>query len=354
MANAAAGIRVAPKRLQTFSAELLQANGCDAEQAGVMAEILVWCNRIDRPNQGVWRLPLLCRRLQAGLIAVPCRPQVTQCAPGIHRMDGNGGFGHYVAARAMQHTITNARISGIAMTAVHNSNFFGAAGYYADQAARAGMLGLAMSNSFPKVAPHGGVLPALGTNPMAFAAPRRSGETLLLDMSTSASAGSTVTKRAEDGGALPEGIAIDKQGRPITDPSRVADGALLPFGGAKGFGLSLMVEILSGVISGAGFSHEVRSMYKDFERSGDNGHFFMAIDVEKLMPLQSYYARVDQLVDYVKASTEGFADRAITLPGEARWRAQRESEDAVALDAATQSALLELAAASGLQAPWQD
>ena len=134
-------------------------------------------------------------------------------------------------------------------------------------------------------------------------------------------------------------LAIDHEGRPITDPSKVNEGALLPVGGAKGYALGLVVEILAGVATGAGIAHGVRSMYSDFENPGNSGHFFVAIDINALMPLDTFYERMEILVNAIR-DCEG-----VLLPGEARWRAQAETEAAggVALDEQTTAALAKLA-----------
>src|SRR4029077_4137174 len=129
------------------------------------------------------------------------------------------------------------------------------------------------------VVAHGGLKQVLGTNPFAFGSPPKDGEHVLFDMATSALAGSTVREHIAKGEPLPEGLAIDGNGKPITDPAKVNEGALLPFGGPKGFGLSLLVEILSGVLTGAGVGSGVHSMYSDFSRSGDNWPFLMVIEL---------------------------------------------------------------------------
>jgi LDH2 family malate/lactate/ureidoglycolate dehydrogenase len=235
---------------------------------------------------------------------------------------------------------------------VCNSNHFGAGAYYVNLAAERGMVGMAMSNAFPKVAPFGGVKPALGTNPFAFGAPRRNGRGILVDFATSASAGSTISKNIAEKKPLPVGIAIDGKGLPITDPALVDTGALLPFGGAKGFGLALMVEILSGVITGAGFSHTVHS-FKDPERSGNNGHWFMAMDISTLMPLKNYYERIEMLVSWIKDSATGFEGMDVLLPGESRWNAYEQAQtEGVLLDPHTRKVLEAFASELKVRVPW--
>jgi ureidoglycolate dehydrogenase (NAD+) len=261
-------------------------------------------------------------------------------------LDGGGGFGHYVGELGMRRAIDLARRHGVGVVGVRNSNFFGAGAYFVKLAAASRTIGLAMSNSYPKVAAYGGLKPVLGTNPFAFGAPRRNGESLLVDMATSALAGSTVRDHIDKREPLPAGLAIDERGIPITDPSKVDEGALLPFAGAKGFALSLMVELLAAVLTGAGVSHGVASMYKDFSRRGDNGHFFLALDITRFMDIETYYARLESLIELVKASNP---ESEVLLPGEIRWRTYATNlANGIAIEASTMEALEKLARPLGV------
>ncbi len=346
-------VNIGIEQLRNLTGEILVASGADEKEAVILAEILVWCNQVGRPNQGVWRLPLLTRRFRENLIKSPCTPEFEQSSPSITLIDADQGSGHYIGHIAMQRAITIARETGVGIAGVTNSNFYGAGSYYINLACENGMVGLAMSNSFPKVAAFGGVKSVLGTNPFAFGAPRRNGDHLLVDMATSSSAGSSITKSTEQGIKLAEGIAIDENGNAITDPEKVQSGSLLPFGGAKGFGLALMVEILSGVLTGAGFSHGVKSMYKNFEESGDNGHFFIAIDVQKMIPLDSYYDRMDELIDSVKASADGIEGKDVIFPGEMRWvEYQKSLVEGISLDEKTAASLEELSEQLNVKIIW--
>jgi len=172
-------------------------------------------------------------------------------------------------------------------------------------------------------------------------------------MATSAVPGSKVRTLASEGGLLPEGIAVDHTGQTVTDPNALSrgGGGLVPFGGAKGYCLALLVEILSGVLTGAGISSGVKSMYADLE-PGENGHFFIALDVTKFMSLDDYYERLESLIGTIQASGGGTGDD-VSLPGDARWRAYNENTaNGVPIDGNTRAALERLAAQRGLAVPW--
>src|SRR5690606_3489575 len=237
----------------------------------------------------------------------PCEPRLRHGGGAVDLLDGDRGIGHYVGHLAMEEAIARARRFGIGAIGVHNSNHFGTGAYYVQQAATAGMIGLAVSNSLAKVAAHGGVKAVFGTNPFAFAAPAGNGRGVMLDMATAAVSGSHVMKCDEAGLALPEGLAVDAAGAPILDPARINEGALLPFGGAKGSGLALMIEILSAVLTGAMCSRDVNSMFTNYKDSGRNGHFFIAIDIARFMDVDMFARRLQALLDGIRASGPGGA-----------------------------------------------
>ena len=336
--------------LTDFAVAVLSGEGADREQARIFAEALLWSDRIGRPTHGVWRLPAYLKRFVDGLIKCPCEPRFEIGGPSIGKLDGGGGFGHVVGHLGMQKAIELAGESGVGVIAARNSNHFGTGGYFVDLAARRGMLGIATSNSIAKLAPFGGVAPVFGTNPLAIGAPRGNGEPIILDMATAAVSGASVIRAAQNGETLPEGILVDRQGLPMTDPTKAGEGAMLPFGGAKGAGLVFFVELLSAVISGAALSSGVRSMFNDFSGNGDNGHCFIAIDLARLLPMDSYYARLEELVGQVKAASPDGGE--VRLPGESRWRIMAESAaHGVRLDAKMIAELQQLAEQHGVALP---
>ncbi len=307
-------VRIAPEALKALTRGLLAAAGVDAAQVETVAENLIWNDQAGRENHGVERLAILLKRVRAGGISCPCDLRETRLAPAMAMIDAGGGFGQHAGAVAMRRAIDIARDQGSAMVGVRNSNFYGTGARFVALAAEQGMIGLALSNSYAKVAAHGGIAPVLGTNPLAFGAPRRGGRALLVDMSTAGLAGSTLRAAIRDGAPLAEGLAVDDTGAPVTDPALAGGATLLPAAGAKGFGLALMVEVLAGVLSGGAMATQVGSLYRDFERSGDSGHFFMALDVSRWMAPDAFLDRMEMLVAMVRTGND-----AVRLPGEMRW-----------------------------------
>lgn len=292
-------IQIKKQELIDLAMNALCSAGIDKTEASVVAEILVWADAVKRPNQGVWRIPILCTRIGKGLYSSPCHITYQHASDTILKVDGGNGLGHYVANHVMENTIQKAKEHGICASFVQNSNFLGATGYYAMKAAENDMVGIVMSNSFPKVRAMEGTKSILGTNPLAFSCPTPGNTPIIVDMATSEKAGSTVRRQIE--------------AQSLNDKSDTS--ILEPMAGHKGFALGLMVEILSGVLSGAGFSHQVKSMYENMQEPGNNGHFFLAIDIATLMPLSQFYERIEQLLIFVKASGE---ENIIKYPGENR------------------------------------
>ena len=183
---------IAPDVLRQFLANLFCAKGMELEPAEAIARNMVWSELAGRTNYGLERVPIHIRRLCAGVLSGVDAVTIRELGPSLVQVDGGGGPGQYAAERAMAAAIDKGRATGIGIAGVRASNSFGPAAYYLCQAADAGMISLVFGNSFPKVAAHGGRLPVFGTNPMAFGAPRRNGEHVLVDMATSALSGSTV------------------------------------------------------------------------------------------------------------------------------------------------------------------
>ena len=344
-------MRINSGDLTNFCRQLLQAAGVDDAQAETLTDNLVWCDMAGRRNHGVQRLPILLRHVEAKTIKCPSAPRLELLGETLAHLDADQSFGHHAGRLAIDQACDLAAAHGVGIVGVTNSSFFGAGAYYANRAAERGMISLVLSNSFPKVAAPGGLRALLGTNPFTFGAPRRAKRALLVDLSTASVAGSSVREKAEKGELFPDGIAIDDVGNPIHDPNQVLKGTLLPAAGPKGFGIALMVEVLSAALTGAAMSRQVGSMYKNFDRPGANGHFMMALDVTRWMPVEDFFDRMDLLAQFADASG---SDNAVRMPGDARWVAYQDSlKNGIVLEPATMTSIADLAQSHGLTVPWE-
>ena len=315
-------MRIPAETLEIFTSVLLKTAGANPDEACRLAGILVWADAVGRTEQGLQRLPILIERLQRGLIQSPASIRWTESGATSH-LDAADGFGHIAADWAVDRVIRLADKYALGLVTVSNSNYFGAAGYYAARIAAAGLVGLVISNSFPKVSASGGFGPVLGTNLLAFAAPLNDSEPLLVDLATSTLAGSDVRRWSEAGESVDET-------------------ALLPFGGHKGFGISLLVEVLAGALAGAAIGDEVGSLYTDWNQSCHNGHAVLAFAPRPGIDLAE---RMHKLSGLVTAS-------GARLPGAERWKILAESRrKGVELDERRIAPLRELAARLGVDLP---
>ncbi len=338
-----------PEVLQTYCTNLLAGAGMPREEAEIAARVLVDTSLDGIDTHGISRLPVYLTRLQNGRINARPQIKVEHTAPAVAILDGDNGLGQLVAVRAMEKAIELARQTGAGIVPARHSNHFGAATYYCKMAADAGMVGMAFTNSPPGIPPWGGKKAYFGTNPISFGFP--TGENhVVVDMSSSTVARGNIILAAREGRPIPEGWAIDADGRPTTDAQKALEGAVLPVGGPKGYALALAVEMLSGILSGAAFGPHVGWMYDDSLEPTNIGHFFIAINIVLLMPLDEYTARVEQMKSEIRAVplAEGF-DR-ILLPGERKHaKAARRARGGIPVSKSLLAELNRIAASLGVE-----
>jgi LDH2 family malate/lactate/ureidoglycolate dehydrogenase len=349
-------MKIDHKKLQQFAYNILWIEGVDKEEAELISQVLVWCDLIGRHTHGVVRIPVYLKRFRLGLIKSPCHPKFIQKSKTVYLVEGNDGFGHYLGSLAMSKAIEIAEQCGIGMVGVRRSNHFGANAYYVQMAAEHSKIGLAFTNGFPRTAPHGGITEALGTNPLGFGAPMRNKNSVLVDFSTSAVSGAMIRQAIVENQEIDKGVLIGEDGNFIVASQEAKthdEGVILPFGGAKGFCLGLMVEILSGVITDSGISHEVGSVYKNFEQASNVGHLFMAIDVSKIIDMELYYDKMNKLVSYIKQAKKQVGIEEILIPGETRWsNYNRQLNEGIDLDSTTIRSLEKIADDLDVSIPW--
>lgn len=317
--SATQGRRFWAEDLIRFTVEALRALNVPDEDARIVAECLVEADLKGVSSHGIVRLPVYARRLMAGLIDPQPGIRVVAGNGGPLRVvDGGNGLGPVVGSYGMQQAIEAARKFGVGVVFVRNSNHFGAAGYYVERAVNRGFIGIASSNAPPNMAPWGGKERFLGTNPLAVGVPSRRWRPLLLDMATSVVARGKIILAAHKGESIPLGWAIDPDGNPTTDPKAALLGAVLPFGGPKGSAMALLVDVFSGVLSGANYGRYLRTLEDTADRQ-NLGHFFLAIDPAWLMPIDEFYERIDDLIGQLKATPPAPGFEKVLAPGEIEY-----------------------------------
>lgn len=302
---------------------LLVANGVPDRDAAIVAGALVRADLRGVDTHGLALLGEYLERVRLGLINAD--PTLTPREAGLaaRHLDGQDGLGFVVATRAMDEAMTLARITGIAAVSVFRSTHYGMAANYVLQAAEAGMIGFAFTNASRGLPPHGSREPILGTSPLAFGIPVRSGPPIVLDMSPAVAARGKIRQALRRGQDIPLGYAIDSEGNPTTDPAKALEGLLLPVGGPKGSGLALMMDILGGVISGSAFGGQVGNRHWDFDRPQDVGHLLIAMRPDLFIPLSEYHDRIEWLVQRIHSSEPAAGFEEVLLPGELEHRKEQ-------------------------------
>jgi L-2-hydroxycarboxylate dehydrogenase (NAD+) len=311
--------------LREFTVAIFERLGLPEPHAFIVADCLVKANLRGLDSHGVARIPIYAKRLRLGLVNPRPTLAVNQVAPSAASLDGEDGMGMVVGTKAMEVAVALARATGVGLVGVHRSTHYGMAAYYVLQATAADHIGFAFTNSSPGMAPFGGTKPILGVNPLAVGVPAGRRPAVVLDMAMSEIARGKMRLAAMHGEPIAEGLGVDAQGRPTTDGMAVfGGGAVHPFGGPKGSALAIWMEIMGGVLTGAAFAGEMKSLYEDFSGPQRIGHVFMAIRPDLFLPMADFKQRMDTMIDRLKDSEPADGFDEVLMPGEPELRREAE------------------------------
>jgi LDH2 family malate/lactate/ureidoglycolate dehydrogenase len=342
--------RVDPERLTEFTAAVLAAVGVPDADARLVADSLVTADLWGHQSHGVLRLSWYVNRIRAGVMKPVTTPETEADTGPLLVMDGHDGVGQVLAAHAAREAARRAHTHGVGVVAVRNSNHFGTAAYFTRIAARDGCLAILTTNASPAMAPWGGRRKTVGTNPWSIAAPAGRHDVMVMDIANTAVARGKVYLAKQRGEPIPPGWAIDAEGVPTTDPAAAIAGVILPMAGHKGYAISLLMDVLSGVLTGSAFGAAVNGPYQVDRRSGC-GHLFIALDVAAFGDPDGFTERMEQLIDEVKAVPLAPGFDEVLYPGELEARAARQQLDqGLSLPRQTLDDLRELAASTGVPA----
>ncbi len=310
--------RFPAEELTTFCCAVLERLDVPAADARHVADCLVLAELRGVDSHGVVRLPVYAKRLQAKVVNARPNIRVEPRAAAVSLVDGDNGLGPVVGARAMEEALRLAEASGIGYVGVRGSNHFGAAAYYVAQAIARGYIGCAVSNAPPNMAAFGGRVRFLGTNPMAIGIPAGKERPLLFDASSSVVARGKIIMAAHRNLPIPEGWAIDPEGRPTTDAPAALAGAVLPFGGPKGSAISFIIDILSGVVTGASFALHLNTL-ENLNAVQNLGHVFAAVRTDLFLPQPEFARRMDEILGMLKSSPPAAGVERVRAPGEVEF-----------------------------------
>ncbi|MFE4240079.1 ureidoglycolate dehydrogenase [Peribacillus butanolivorans] len=288
--------------------------GLGEGHAGKIAEVLVHADLRNVNSHGVLRTEHYINRLQAGGINPDAQISFQSSGPVTGVVDGDDGFGHVIGEVAMDHAIEMARNNGVGMVTVVNSSHCGALSYFVQKATDAKLIGIAMSHTDKIVVPFGGKTSFLGTNPIAYGVPTKTKKPFILDMATSNVALGKILQAREEGKAIPEGWGVNENGATVTDPNKVV--SLSTFGGPKGYGLSVIVDVFSGLLAGAAFGPHIGKMYDDLEKKRKLGHYFCVINPSFFTDSDLFLEQMDRMIEELQQVQPAPGFDRVYVPGE--------------------------------------
>lgn len=318
---------IRPADLEALIAKALVAAGTSEANAAATARALAQAEIDGHKGHGLSRVPSYAAQASSGKVDGHATPVLRQTRPGALMVDVAHGFFYPAMERVLATLPALAADSGIAAAAFVRSHHAGVIGWHIERLADVGLVSLMFANTPHAMAAWGGTTPVFGTNPIGFAAPRRGGPPLVVDMALSTVARGKILAAAQKGEAIPEGWALDVAGRPTTDAKAALKGTLLPLGGAKGSALALMVEVLAAALTGANFAAEATSFFDREGASPAVGQFLIVIDPAAFGGANVFAARFETLA----ALIEG--DAGARLPGKRRLALRRAAADALTVDA---------------------
>jgi len=340
---------VSAARLQAEVTRIFAACGVPAAAAEIVAEALVEADLRGTPSHGTLLVPMYVDRLLAGSVSTEPEAEVVVDAGAIAVLDGHHALGVLTADQAMRRAVDKAGVHGVGLVAVRRAFHFGGAFRYVASAAAAGCIGVAAANTRPLMPAPGGAQAVVGNNPLAIGVPHAP-EPIVLDMALSEAALGKIRLAAQEGREIPITWATDADGRPTTDPQAAVAGLLLPAAGHKGYGLALMLDVLTGVLSGGAFGQGVKGLYADPSVPNDCAHLLMAIDPEPFGGSDVFAARVDELATEVLSARRAPGVDRLYLPGEPEaLRAAAARTDGVSLPATVLDALRASAQQVGIE-----
>ena len=341
-------------QLRRIGSDIFEALGAPREDAELVARLLVEANLTGFDSHGMIRLPIYARGVKMGAVKPGAAVKIVRETPNTAVIDGGWNFGQVVARYAMNVCLEKAERNAVGLVTVHNCMHVGRLNAYAEMALERNMIAIMSVNSASYVAPFGGASRQLGTNPLCFVIPAGEEEPMTLDMATSVWARGKIMVYKARGEELPEGIFMDDKGNPTTDPGWYDKGGLLrTIGGVvgyKGMGLSLLVEVLTGALTGAGCSNS--DEYRSRPFYGGNGVFMMAIDVAQITDLEAFKGRVDDLFRGVRTSPTAPGYEEIMIPGEPeRRKKERLQREGIYVEDETWGKIAGLAGELGVEIP---
>jgi L-2-hydroxycarboxylate dehydrogenase (NAD+) len=305
-------------KLKTIIKNIFINHGLKKDQASICAEALINAELVGAPSHGLSRLKMYCDRISKKVINPKPIIKIKKISQSIAHVDANNSIGFVAADIAIKTAIKNAKKTGLGLVGVKNSGHYGLSGYYAEQAVKKNLIVMVFTSAPPAVAPHGALKSLFGTNPICFGVPTGSKIPFILDTSIAMINRGKIRVAAREGKKIPLGVALDKFGKPTTDPQKALGGVQLPIAGFRGSGLAWMVDILSGVFTGGNHAGRVKDPFTDFSGPQNIGHLFFVIK-PNLFVGNSFYERIKDNIKTIKKLPKIKGIKEILYPGENKF-----------------------------------
>ena len=311
------------KKLNQIIIKILKKNGLNANHATICSKALINAELVGAHSHGLSRLKMYCDRIQKKVINPKPKIKIKKISQSISRIDANNSIGFVAADIGIKQAIKNAKKTGIGLVGIKNSGHYGLSGYYAEQAVKKNLIVFCFTNAPPAIAPHGARKSLFGTNPICFGTPTSSKVPFILDTSVSIINRGKIRVAARNGKKIPEGVALDKFGKPTTDAKKALAGVQLPIAGFRGSGLAWMVDILSGVFTGGNHGGKVKDPFDDFSGPQNIGHLFFVMKPNLFVG--NYSERIKENIKRIKRLPKIKGVKEILYPGQNKQRRYKKN-----------------------------
>ena len=312
------------QQLKKLIIKIFTRYGLSQQHAGISSNALINAELVGAYGHGLSRLKMYCDRIEKKVINPKPKIKIKKISQSISHIDANNSIGFVAANIGIKTAIKNAQKTGIGMVAIKNSGHYGLSGYYAEQAVKKNLIAMIYTNAPPAVAPHGALKSLFGTNPICFGTPTGSKVPFILDTSISMINRGKIRVAARNNQKIPEGVALDKFGKPTTDAKKALQGVQLPIAGFRGSGLAWMVDILSGVLTGGNHAGRVKDPFDDFSGPQNIGHLFIVF--KSNLFVNNYQTRIKDNIKTIKKLPKIKGIKEIMYPGQNKYKRFKENQ----------------------------
>ena len=311
-------MKIKTNRLRRILIDIFKRHNLNSSHALICADALINAELVGAPTHGLSRLKMYCDRINKKVINPKPKIKIKKISQSIAHIDANNSIGFVAGNIGIKQAIKNAKKTGIGLVGIKNSGHYGLSGYYAEKAVKKNLIAFCFTNAPPAIAPHGARKSLFGTNPICFGTPTSSNVPFILDTSVSVINRGKIRVAAKTGKKIPEGVALDKFGKPTTDAKKALAGVQLPIAGFRGSGLAWMVDILSGVITGGNHSGKVKDPFDDFSGPQNIGHLFIVMKPNLFVG--NYNKRIKENIKKIKKLPKIKGVKEIFYPGQNKFK----------------------------------